>query len=62
MSSGDWVPQLLYLMFIIVGLVSAGYQKGVNGFFGTLFGSSVVLAMLIWGGFFDALIAVFLGG
>ena len=59
MTLGDWVPQIIYLVLVLFGLFSAFYK---DKFLVTFTASTLVLLLLYWGGFFDALIAAVQGG
>lgn len=50
-------PQIIYIVLAFISLyVSAehhGESKGNYNFWGSLIGSAIVAAILIWGGFFN---------
>lgn len=58
MEISDWLPQLIMFLLLSVNIIKKGkdYPDNGKGTAGVIIACSIVLLILLWGGFFDKLI------
>lgn len=55
----NYIPQYIYLALFMLGvgvsLANHGKERKPENFFSTMIAGSIIIALLVWGGFFEGM-------